>query len=192
MRTARAKAIDLGSDAISPATAALLSVLAASVDAAAVVEIGASTGVSGAALLSGMTEEGVLTSIDVEAENQRVARDTFTALGYDHVRTRLITGRALEVLPRLQDSAYDIVFVNGDRTEYPAIVAQARRLLRSGGLIVLNSALGTGGLADAGQREAGPAALREAANTLRDEDHWLPALLTVGSGLLIATLRTAE
>lgn len=192
MRTARAKAIDLGSDAISPATAALLSVLAASVNAAAVVEIGASTGVSGAALLSGMTEEGVLTSIDVEAENQRVARDTFTALGYDHVRTRLITGRALEVLPRLQDSAYDIVFVNGDRTEYPAIVAQARRLLRSGGLIVLNSALGTGGLADAVQREAGPAALREAANTLRDEDHWLPALLTVGSGLLIATLRTAE
>jgi len=192
VRTARAKAADLGSDAITPATAALLSVLAASVNASAVVEIGASTGVSGAALLAGMTDEGILTSIDVEAENQRVARDTFTALGYDHVRTRLITGRALEVLPRLQDSAYDIVFVNGDRTEYPAIVAQARRLLRSGGLIILNSALGTGGLADTAQREAGHQALREAANTLRDEDHWLPALLTVGNGLLIATLRTAE
>ena len=192
MRTARAKAADLGSDAISPSMAALLSVLAASVDASAVVEIGASTGVSGAALLAGMTDEGILTSIDVEAENQRVARDTFTALGYDHVRTRLITGRALEVLPRLQDSAYDIVFVNGDRTEYPAIVAQARRLLRSGGLIVLNSALGNGGLADTGQREAGQLALREAANTLRDEDHWLPALLTVGDGVLLATLRTSE
>lgn len=192
MRTARAKAADLGSDAISASTAALLSVLAASVNASAVVEIGASTGVSGAALLAGMTDEGILTSIDVEAENQRVARDTFTALGYDHVRTRLITGRALEVLPRLQDSAYDIVFVNGDRTEYPAIVAQARRLLRAGGLIVLNSALGSGGLADSGQREAGHTALREAANTLRDEDHWLPALLTVGSGMLVATLRTAE
>jgi len=192
VRTARAKAADLGSDAISAATASLLSVLAASVNASAVVEIGASTGVSGAALLAGMTDEGILTSIDVEAENQRVARDTFTALGYDHVRTRLITGRALEVLPRLQDSAYDIVFVNGDRTEYPAIVAQARRLLRSGGLIILNSALGTGGLADTAQREAGHQALREAANTLRDEDHWLPALLTVGNGLLIATLRTEE
>ena len=192
MRTARAKAADLGSDAISPSMAALLSVLAASVDASAVVEIGASTGVSGAALLAGMTVEGILTSIDVEAENQRVARDTFTALGYDHVRTRLITGRALEVLPRLQDSAYDIVFVNGDRTEYPAIVAQARRLLRSGGLIILNSALGNGGLADSGQREAGQLALREAANTLRDEDHWLPALLTVGDGVLLATLRTSE
>jgi predicted O-methyltransferase YrrM len=192
VRTARAKAADLGSDAISPSAAALLSVLAASVNASAVVEIGASTGVSGAALLAGMTDEGILTSIDVEAENQRVARDTFTALGYDHVRTRLITGRALEVLPRLQDSAYDIVFVNGDRTEYPAIVAQARRLLRSGGLIVLNSALGNGGLADTGQREAGQLALREAANTLRDEDHWLPALLTVGDGVLLATLRTSE
>lgn len=192
MRSARAKAADLGSDAISPSTAALLSVLAASLNASAVVEIGASTGVSGAALLAGMTDEGVLTSIDVEAENQRVARDTFTVLGYDHVRTRLITGRALEVLPRLQDSAYDIVFVNGDRTEYPAIVAQARRLLRAGGLIVLNSALGAGGLADVGQREAGQQALREAAHTLRDEDHWLPALLTVGTGVLMATLRITE
>jgi predicted O-methyltransferase YrrM len=192
VRSARAKAADLGSDAISPSTAALLSVLAASVNASAVVEIGASTGVSGAALLAGMTDEGILTSIDVEAENQRVARDTFTALGYDHVRTRLITGRALEVLPRLQDSAYDIVFVNGDSTEYPAIVTQARRLLRSGGLIALNSALGNGGLADTGQREAGQLALREAANTLRDEDHWLPALLTVGDGVLLATLRTSE
>jgi len=192
VRSARAKAADLGSDAISPSTAALLSVLAASLNASAVVEIGASTGVSGAALLAGMTDEGVLTSIDVEAENQRVARDTFTVLGYDHVRTRLITGRALEVLPRLQDSAYDIVFVNGDRTEYPAIVAQARRLLRAGGLIVLNSALGAGGLADVGQREAGQQALREAAHTLRDEDHWLPALLTVGTGVLMATLRITE
>lgn len=166
--------------------------LAASVNAAAVVETGASTGVSGASLLAGMSDEGVLTSIDVEAENQRVARDTLTALGYDHVRARLITGRALEVLPRLQDSAYDIVFVNGDTTEYPAIVTQARRLLRTGGLIVLNSALGTGGLAEAGPREAGQLALRDAANTLRDEDHWLPALLTVGDGLLVATLRSSE
>ena len=135
IREARNRAAELGCPAIGRPAAALLRLLAASVNAQAVVEVGTGAGVSGAALLAGMTPAGVLTSIDVEAEHQRVARETFTALGYDHVRTRLIAGRALDVLPRLSDAAYDIVFVDGDKTEYPAILtpgqaAAARRRSR--------------------------------------------------------------
>lgn len=169
--------------------AALLRLLSASVNAQAVVEIGTGAGLSGAALLGGMTPAGVLTSIDIEAENQRVARDTFTALGYDHTRTRLITGRALDVLPRLSDSAYDIVFVDGDKTEYPTIVVQAKRLLRVGGLVILDNVLWSGRVADAGERDAETVALRDVANALRSDDDWLPALLTVGDGMLVASLR---
>ncbi|HAN72531.1 MAG TPA: methyltransferase, partial [Actinobacteria bacterium] len=136
IREARERAEELGCPALSRSSAALLRLLAATVRAQAVVEIGTGTGVSGAALLDGMAASGVLTSIDIEAEHQRVARDTFTALGYDHTRARLIAGRALDVLPRLSDAAYDLVFVDGDKTEYPAILTQAKRLLRVGGLIV--------------------------------------------------------
>jgi len=167
----------------------LLTVLAAAVQAGAVVEIGSGTGVSGSALLAGMSDEAILTSIDVEAENQRVAREVFTLLGYEHQRTRLITGRALEVLPRLQDGAYDLIYISGDRTEYPAVLHQARRLLRPGGLVVVDEVLTPAGLADPGDRDAAAVAVREAAAMLRDEDHWQPALLTVGSGLLLAALR---
>ena len=163
--------------------------LAASVNAQAVVEVGTGAGVSGAALLSGMSPAGVLTSIDVEAEHQRVARETFTALGYDHVRTRLIAGRALDVLPRLSDAAYDIIFVDGDKSEYPAILTQAKRLLRVGGLAIFDNVLWSGRVADPAQRDAETVALRDTAAGIKADDDWMPALLTVGDGLLVASLR---
>lgn len=154
------------------------------------VEVGTGAGVSGAALLSGMTSAGVLTSIDVEAEHQRVARETFTALGYDHVRTRLIAGRALDVLPRLSDAAYDIVFVDGDKAEYPAILTQAKRLLRVGGLVVFDNVLWSGRVADPADRDSETVALRDIASSVRADDDWMPALLTIGDGLLVASLRS--
>lgn len=189
IRDARAKAAELGCPSVSRPAAALLRLLAASVNAQAVVEVGTGAGVSGAALLSGMTSAGVLTSIDVEAENHRVARETFTALGYDHVHTRLITGRALDVLPRLSDAAYDIVFVDGDKSEYPAILVQAKRLLRVGGLAIFDSVLWGDRVADAGQRDAETVALRDTIGSVKDDDDWMPVLLTIGDGLLVASLR---
>jgi predicted O-methyltransferase YrrM len=189
LRDARERAAELGCPAVSRPAAALLRLLAAAVKAQAVVEVGTGAGVSGAALLAGMTAEGVLTSIDTEAEHQRVARETFTALGYDHTRTRLIAGRALDVLPRLSDAAYDVVFVDGDKTEYPAVLVQAKRLLRVGGLVVLDNVLWGGRVADPAERDAETVALRDTAAAIKSDDDWLPALLTVGDGLLVAYLR---
>ena len=186
---ARNRAADLGAPAVSRPAAALMRLLAASVSAQAVVEVGTGAGVSGAALLSGMTAAGVLTSIDVEAEHQRVARDTFTALGYDHTRTRLIAGRALDVLPRLSDAAYDIVFVDGDKSEYPAILTQAKRLLRVGGLAIFDNVLWSGRVADPAERDPETVALRDTAAAVRDDDDWMPVMLTIGDGLLVASLR---
>ena len=78
------------------------------------VEIGTGTGVSGVWLLRGMRPDGVLTTIDVEDEHQRIARRIFRRPGSPPSRTRIITGRALDVLPRLADGVYDLVFVDAD------------------------------------------------------------------------------
>ena len=82
-------------------------------------------GVSGLHLIAGMAPDGILTSIDVEAEHHRAAKKAFSEAGVAPTRTRLINGRALDVLPRLTDGAYDLVFVDGARTEYPQYVAEA-------------------------------------------------------------------
>ncbi len=188
LREARERALESGITAVSPSVAALLTFLAASVQAQAVVEVGTGTGVSGAALLAGMTPGGILTSIDTEAEYQRYAREAFSALGHEASRARLIAGRALDVLPRMSDGAYDLVVVDADRSEYPAILHQAKRLLRIGGLIVLMGVGIDGVLADPARRDAEASAVRDAADELRSDDDWTPAMSVDGSGLLLACL----
>ena len=130
IREARVRAQESGVDSVAPSEAALLTFLATSVGAQAVVEVGTGTGVSGAALLAGMTPGGILTSIDTEAEYQRYAREAFSALGHEASRARLIAGRALDVLPRMSDGAYDVVVVDADRSDpHPGQTATANRWL---------------------------------------------------------------
>ena len=69
-------------------------------------------------------------------------------------RARLITGRALDVLPRLTDGAYDLVFCDADGAEYAAYLDQALRLLRPGGVVAFDNALWHDRVADPAQRDA--------------------------------------
>lgn len=186
---ARAHARELGVTPVSPGVGAALRLLAAAGNARAVVEIGTGTGVSGLWLLDGMRADGVLTTIDIEAEHQRLARRTFAAAGYAPSRTRVIAGRALDVLPRLADGAYDLVFVDGSTGEHAACVGAAHRLLRVGGVLAISGALGGGRVAEPTARDRKTVALRELAKSLRDAEEWVSALLPTGDGLLCAVRR---
>lgn len=192
IQAARARAYELGCPPVSRTVWHALALLASVTGARAVVEVGTGTGVASAALLSGMGDDGILTSIDIEAEHQRVARELLSALGYDHVRARLIAGRALDVLPRLADGAYDMVVVDTEPVEYPTILAQAARLLRPGGLVAFDHVLDSGGLPDHSRRDASTTALRDTVHATRDHGHWQPALLPIGGGLLVAMRRTSD
>jgi len=163
--------------------------LAAAIAARTVVEIGTGAGVSGLYLLAGMRGDGVLTSVDIESEHQRLAREAFAEVGVAHNRTRLITGAALEVLPRLADAAYDLVFCDGDKTEYGDYLVQALRLLRPGGLVAFDNALWHDRVADPAQRDPDTVAIRELGRAVRDDDQLVPVLLPVGDGLLVAVKR---
>ncbi|MBX6390188.1 MAG: O-methyltransferase [Frankia sp.] len=192
LRAARARAEEVGILPVSPGAGAVLRFLAASVGARAVVEIGTGTGVSGTWLLRGMRTDGVLTTIDVEAEHLRLARRTYADAGMPPNRGRLITGRALDVLPRLTDGAYDLVFCDADRRENPEYLIQALRLLRPGGVVAFTGAL-TGGLAaDPAARSPEIMATRELATAVRDDSRLTPMLLNSGDGLLVAVLATSS
>src|SRR5262245_2909729 len=110
LRTARALAAELALDPVSPGAGSVLRLLAAAGSAKAVVEIGTGTGVSGTWLLRGMRADGVLTTIDVENEHQRIARRIFVEAGFTSSRTRIIDGRDLDVIPRLSGGVVDLVF----------------------------------------------------------------------------------
>lgn len=77
-----------------------------------------------------------------------------------HNKVRLISGRALDVLPRLTDGGYDLVLIDGDKTEYDACLDEALRLLRPGGVVAVDNALWHDRVADPAQRDPDTVAIR--------------------------------
>ena len=186
LAAARARAEEVGVVPIGPGGGAALRFLASVLDARAVVEIGTGTGVSGLWLLRGMRSDGVLTTVDIEAEHQRLARQSFAEAGIPSQRVRTISGSALDVLPRLTDGHYDLDFADGDKAEYPAYLKEALRLLRPGGVVAFDNALWHDRVADPAQRDEDTVSIRELGRTIAEHDGLVPVLLPVGDGLLVA------
>ncbi len=183
----RALAERLGVPVVSRASGAALRFLTAAAGAQAVVEVGSGVGISGAWLLQGMDETGILTTVDSDSELLTATRDTLARLGYPHTRVRAIAGDPYAVLPRLSDGGYDAVVIGPGvpltRSEEHDLLREARRLLRPGGSFIVTHALGEDG-ADSEHRDL--------AQHLRDDPDWVPALLTVGEGILVAVLAADE
>lgn len=185
---ARRRAAEVGVGALDPASGSALRVLAATARARSVVELGSGAGVSALWLLAGMRGDGILTTIDSEPEHQRLAKLGLADAGVASARARLIPGRALDVLPRLSDGAYDLVFCDANRSENVDYLRSALRLLRPGGVVVFAGALAGGKVADPTARDPETVALRELAKAVREDTRLVPALLPVGAGLLVAVL----
>ena len=183
---ARRRADQLGAGPLSPGSGSALRFLATALQAKAVVEVGTGAGVSGLYLLRGMAADGVLTSIDVDPERQTAAKRAFSAAGVAPGRTRLIMGRALDVLPRLTEEAYDLLFVDAAKLEYPNYHEQGVRLLRPGGVLAFAGVLWSGRVANPTRRDTETVALRDVARIVRDDDRLVPVLLPLGDGLLVA------
>jgi predicted O-methyltransferase YrrM len=186
LTAARGRAGEVAAPPISSGTGAALRFVAALLGARNVVEIGTGCGVSGVWLLRGMQPDGVLTSVDLETEHQRLAKQAYADAGFASQRTRLIPGAALEVLPRLTGGHYDLVFCDGDKQEYPQYLEQALRLLRPGGVVAFDNSLWHDRVADPSQRDADTVSIRETLATIAEDDAFVQVLLPVGDGLLLA------
>lgn len=187
VRSARDEAIVAGQVPVSPGVVATLTTLVRAMGAKSVVEVGTQYGASGVTFLEAMGGEGIMTSIDAEADNQLVARKVFTDAGFASSRFRLIAGTPIEVLPKLRDAAYDIVFVNGDKLEYVEYVAAAARLLRPGGLLIVHDALWFNQVPDSEDESDETIIIREALEAVTASEEYTQAMLPVGNGLLLAS-----
>jgi predicted O-methyltransferase YrrM len=203
---ARANAVDLGgTEPVRPAVGAALRFIARAVGAKTIVEVGTGCGSSGIWLLRGMRPGGTLTSVDTEPEYQRMARQAFGQAGFAANQCRLILGRALDVLPRLSDGTYDMVFCDTDPAGYPDYLTAALRLLRAGGVVAFNNALSSGSADSSGSSgsvsslspDSGyyggvaeqHSAVLDVASMVRDDERLIPMLLPLGDGLLAAVKR---
>ena len=189
LRRARERSTELGVRPVSEGTASLLTVLAAASGASAAVEVGTGAGVSGLALMAGLSASAVLTTLDPNGDAQRAAREAFGEARLPTQRTRMITGLSRTVLPRLSAGSYELVVLDGDPGSLAFDVAQARRMLRLGGLLVVVDSLHGDRVPRPAVRDAVTVAHRTVDKALREDEAWVSSVVPTGTGVLLAVRR---
>lgn len=186
MQRARSRGKEIGTYDTTPAVGSLLRYLTNLVGAHSIVEVGTGAGVSGLWIFQSLAHKGLLTSIDDEVENAKLAKQAFEEAGINAARYRLITGNSREVVGKLADSLYDI-FILRSNSDLLENVENAYRSLRPGGILVIDRALLAGKVADPTQRDPETIAYKEVIKVIKESENWLPLLLPVGDGVLVAT-----
>lgn len=183
---ARAHALEIGAEPISAPVGAQIAVIAAASRALNVVEIGTGGGISGLWLLHG-SPRATLTTIDSEPEHLAVARSSFAEARIPAARARFITGRAADVLPRMNEASYDIVMIDADPDGVIEYVEHGLRLVRAGGTVLVPRILAGGAVADPVRRDPITNAFRSLIEATQSSSAVIPAISTVGEGLLQLT-----
>lgn len=174
---------ELGITPIDPILGTQVAVLAAASAAESIIEIGTGAGVSGLWMLQG-APEATLTSIDSEPEHLAAARDAFAAADVPSSRVRLIRGQALDVLPRMNEASYDIVFIDADPEHLLDYFEHALRLVRPGGLVLVPGIFSNGKVADPVARDEVTKSYRDLVETVLGADGGAATITPVKGGLL--------
>lgn len=188
IRDARGRAEEFGVECVTAAVGAHLAFIASAMGAKAIVEAGTGTGVSGLWLLSASTNS-VLATIDTESEYQAAAKFAFGDAGITSNRTRVISGRAADVMSNMADAAYDLVFLDADRETLEEQLHEASRLIRPGGVIAIAHALWRDRVPDPAMRDDATAVYRDVLRFFDNNEDFISVLSPAGDGLLLASKR---
>ena len=156
------------------------------------IEVGVFTGYSSLAVMLAMPKDGRLLALDVSPVYTSVARRHWREAGVAD-RVELVIAPAKDTLDgRLaagEAGQYDFAFIDADKTSYLDYYERLLKLLRPGGLIVVDNTLWHGAVADPADREADTVALREFNDALHSDERVDVALLPIGDGLTLARRR---
>ncbi|MEJ2137605.1 MAG: O-methyltransferase [Desulfofustis sp.] len=122
-------------------TGEFLSVLIRATNAQRVLEIGTSNGYSTLWLADSCKAiGGEVTTIEISEYKFKLATENFSRTNLSSV-IKQVHGNAGILLSECQDSAYDLIFLDSERSEYPGWWADLKRILRPGGLLVVDNAI---------------------------------------------------
>ena len=189
MQQARRNGQEISASDPTPAVGKFLKFSVNLLNAKSVVEIGTGSGVGGLWLLSGMPSDAVLTTIDSEREHSKIAKTIFDEADIAPTRYRIITGKLIEVIGKLADNSYDLIVIRPALDLFD-MVHESYRLLKSGGLLVIDQALSGGKVADPTQRDPESIARRDAIKVVKEDERWAASLIPIGAGVLVANKLT--
>ncbi|MGD9697034.1 MAG: O-methyltransferase [Thermoleophilia bacterium] len=174
-----------------PDLGALLAVLVAASGGRAVLEVGTFVGTSAAWMASALAPGGRIDSLEADAERAARASSFLERAGVGD-RVRIHVGPAARTLPHLEGGAYDLCYIDADKTGYPLYLEHAIRLVRPGGLIVADNVFRHGLVAaPAAGHDEPTRAVVGFTRTAVDHPRLRTAVVPVGDGITISAVLPA-
>jgi predicted O-methyltransferase YrrM len=187
---ARRTSLEHGVDPITASAGEYIATIAMSIDASSIIEIGTGLGV-GTLWLAQACPDAHITTIDSEMDHHATVRELLQDAEIPASRVRLITEKALDVLPKMNEASYDLVVIDADFQNVQAYVDQAINLVRPRGSVIVAGALGDDLVADPAQRDDKTSAYRWLLKALEDRDDVVHTLNLIGDGLVHIVKRPA-
>jgi len=177
---------------ITPEQGHLLALLIRLMGARRILEIGTFTGYSALAMALALPDDGRLLACDINEDWTLVGGPYWRRAGVAH-KIDLRIAPAVETLELLEHQSavdqFDFAFIDADKTGYDAYYESALRLVRPGGLIVLDNMLRRGRAADPSERDADTVALRELNVKIANDNRVDRVLLPIATGMTLARRR---
>ena len=160
-----------------------LSMLSKMICPNSILEIGTYTGYSALCLAEGLTDDGVLITIDKNIElidrvNAYFSRSEFAS------KIKMIQGNALSILPKLEQK-WDLIFIDADKENYQKYYDMTFPNLNSGGYIIADNVLWSGKVIDPDENDADTLALKSFNKALIDDSRVEVLLLPLRDGLTV-------
>jgi predicted O-methyltransferase YrrM len=177
---------------IAPEQGQFMALLVQLLGAQRILEVGTFTGYSALCMAQAMCEQGRLIACDLPGDYHAIAQRYWREAGVDE-RIQLRLGPALQSLSALlaegQGAAFDLIFIDADKANYPAYLEQALQLLRPGGLLLFDNTLWSGRVLQVQPDSADTRAIQALNRALHDDARVDLSLLPLGDGLTLCRKR---
>ena len=148
-----------------------------------ILEIGTYTGYSALCLAEGLTDDGILHTIELNNENEDIIRKYIDKTGNTN-KIKLHFGEALHIIPGI-DETFDIVFLDADKESYVEYFHLVIDKLRPGGVILADNALWDGKVLDRKLKDKESVGIREFNEYIKNHTRLDHVLLTIRDGIMI-------
>lgn len=173
---------------IAPEQGAFMALLVQLTGSTRILEIGTFTGYSSTAMALAMPPGGRITCLDVSEEWTDRAREAWREAGLaDRVELRI--GPAVDSLGQLDADSFDLAFIDADKTGYDAYYTGCLRVVRPGGLILIDNVLQSGRVTDPAADDESVVAIRALNERIAADERVDMVLLPLADGLTMARIR---
>ena len=177
---------DLASMQIAGDQAAFMTILVRAIGARRAIEVGSFLGYGALAIARGLPDDGRLVCCELDEGYAERARGHLERAGLaDRVEFRI--GPALETLQAIdEDESFDFAFIDADKESYPAYFEECMRLVRTGGLILIDNVFMGGRILDAPGGEGRDRIVYELNDRLAADERVEVAMLGFADGITVA------